>query len=397
MATNLVITDNDNNNLIEIPVTDISTRNLMPEFNRIIIIKTDGTQIKLEFINESEYKNAVLELDWLFVDVDNRNLPDANAILPPTATFAINNNIVTNATVNSIFNMDIKNSLNDIVGTINNQIVDINDSQLNLTNGQLILPAETTQNLIVQDQTGNLLNTTFINNNTIKVTIPNTVIGYVRPMNFQKISYTLYDEAWHYINGTDTYNPTGNIKYAVLNPLDFNKLLTTNIWGNNYRFTGNAGEYYDDVAGTWKLLNGTPISRDTALSLFDSVYGMTRQYIVDHYTGLGWDTKRYGQSDFNTYSINAINSTLFGFNDWKIPTYGEAMSIMNREYNIPLYYHNAGETQEFFDIQLGLGTCTVIPNGLGNVVYRFNNVGVTASIAFSQVGFVGTYCRYHFT
>jgi len=131
-------------------------------------------------------------------------------------------------------------------------------------------------------------------------------IAYQRPqLTGQTTSYRTGDDGWHYANGTYDYTPPLNPTY-IAELSDFITLVNNNVFGNTNRFTDeNGGQTY---------LN---------------------EYVIDHYTGLGY--KRVPNSIFVNWnnSIDAANSaTDFGFNDWRVPNRNEMYAIAKND-NLP--------------------------------------------------------------
>lgn len=137
-------------------------------------------------------------------------------------------------------------------------------------------------------------------------------IAYQRPqLTGQTTSYRTGDDGWHLANGTYDYTPPTNPVYmAELS--DFTTLKNNNVFGNTNRFT-------DELGG--------------------QTY--TNDYVIDHYTGLGWSRIERGASqDWNTNIDEAYNLTANTFTDWRMPNLDEVNIIINKDTSLsaPLDY-----------------------------------------------------------
>ena len=139
-------------------------------------------------------------------------------------------------------------------------------------------------------------------------------IAYDRPvLTGQTTSYRTGDDAWSLANGVYDYTPpVYPVSYAAL---DFNAvspfttLISNNAFGNKSRFT-------DDL--------GTQI--------------YANNYIIDHYTGLGYaDTLRGGSQSWDTNIDEAVALTFNSFSDWRVANFYEIYSIVDTS-DKPLNY-----------------------------------------------------------
>jgi hypothetical protein len=129
---------------------------------------------------------------------------------------------------------------------------------------------------------------------------PQNGLIYQRPFwGGQTIQYSLYDAGYHYQNGTYDYAPAGNLLQQLDLSSGFTILKHENIFNNFNRFTDETG-----------------------------AQDYTNELVIDHLTGLMWKRTR----SLTTYSFSQSlddvhNSTFGGFNDWRIPTNNEYLSI----------------------------------------------------------------------
>lgn len=173
-------------------------------------------------------------------------------------------------------------------------------------------------------------------------------VHYVRPpLLDMPSSGQLYDEKWHFDNGTFDYAiPSGTIPQE-LDPTNPDMLRFNNVWGHKFRFVGINGGYYNPSDGNYYDKDGVLSDRDTVFKLSG------RYYIIDEYTGLGWDGQRGGQIDW-AGAVNTGAVTIGGFNDFYLPTRDQFWSILRHDVLRPLYLTDRPP----FDIQLTQWTCT---------------------------------------
>jgi hypothetical protein len=125
MSEFLNILDNNNNIKHTIKLEDIIDRVNISSTLRIVIVLADNKTVILEFNNSTEFDNAVLSLNWLMSDYQNRSLPDPAAltVISGPAQVHVNNTYLATLNVGDLFNFNIINNNNDTVGSI-----DINDN-----------------------------------------------------------------------------------------------------------------------------------------------------------------------------------------------------------------------------------------------------------------------------
>jgi len=131
-------------------------------------------------------------------------------------------------------------------------------------------------------------------------------------------SFFTYDAAYNKANGVYDFSgdPTGT-PYLLA---DFWNLTTDNPFGNSKRFTSDAGGYWDELANTYHLADGTA-------SNYATVFG-TNAYFIDHYTGYGWGTAPYvGTHTFATALTNVNGLTHNGFSDYRMPCFREWITL----------------------------------------------------------------------
>lgn len=132
-------------------------------------------------------------------------------------------------------------------------------------------------------------------------------------------SYFTYDAAWNSANGVYNYGNTSGTQYTLSDIWNLNQ---SNAFGNNKRFTSDAGGYWDESANTYHLFDGT-------LSNYATVFGTTN-YMIDHFTGLGWCLTvgaGFGISIFSTGLSNINGLTFNGFSDWRACSLAEILTI----------------------------------------------------------------------
>lgn len=137
-------------------------------------------------------------------------------------------------------------------------------------------------------------------------------IAYQRPqLTGQTTSYRTGDDAWSLANGIYDYTPPiYPISFAQLDTTSGSPFLTlkeNNAFGNKNRFT--------DINGL-------------------QVYG--DNYAIDHLTGLGWYLIESSDT-WNNAIDNSQSSTQNSFNDWRLPSRIELISVLNMDI-IPLNY-----------------------------------------------------------
>lgn len=280
-------------------------------------------------------------------------------------TLALSGNIYHPFSASSL-NVKVYNSDADVLlntGITSNLEFTVDDCTINLvSNGgsplvsTISVPAGTTDAIVIPDFT-------IINSNgqsassvsysaTVHVdfTFSGGNISYQKPWNNQYNSYDevgtldnsrpLYDEGWHMRNGSYTFEVTGDTMATLdtTDPVPYTAITANNIFGNKYRFTNSAG-----------------------------TQDMSSSYIIDHLTGLGWRTdSQYNSSqgaDWEAQLSGATDSTLNGFDDWRVATCNEMMTI------IPLM--NSGLDPYFTSASNWAYTSTTDPSDLDNAISSF--------------------------
>lgn len=229
-----------------------------------------------------------------------------------------------------------------------------------------------------------------IDDNTWGVGATSGPIGYVRPSVSYTISYDLYDEGWQFINNSDTYivPPTAILaKLEKGNPL---KLVEDNAFGNKFRYTGYLGGYVDPS-------DGFTYDKDGVLSDFTTEFQkgavVQDEYIIDHFTGLGWRARRGGQVNYSTALANAQALTSAGFTDWFIPTKQQMQSLFHED-NVTFPTH-------VLPFQLFLTPWTCTPYHSAPTTGVFYPSGTSGGPGWSNRSkgnlLIQWYVRYHYT
>lgn len=181
---------------------------------------------------------------------------------------------------------------------------------------------------------------------------PGGPIGYNRPPITQQVSYVLYDEGWHYINGTDIYVVPPNAVMAKIDPDDPYKLVENNKWGRKFRFTNEQGDYYNSDDGNYYLENGT---LDTT-AIFNSPH-----YPTDHYTGLGLWRVRTGSMAYVTLLAFVAAASVGGESDWWLGFRKQIQSVFDLSLIRPLYGSLITDSP-VFDIEMTQTSATAYAN-----------------------------------
>jgi hypothetical protein len=123
-------------------------------------------------------------------------------------------------------------------------------------------------------------------------------ISYVRDNGrYQITEFLTYDIKW-YKDNTNVFDYTVEGIKPILDSSDETKLINNNAFGNLDRAT-------NDLGGT----------------VFDGSDGSTIDYLVDHYTGLGWylNDIYIGSNDWIGNNLMMQTFTYGGFSDWRFP------------------------------------------------------------------------------
>lgn len=172
------------------------------------------------------------------------------------------------------------------------------------SNGSLILPdidlLVQTEDLVslasetipsVKDKTFTILNSTLYN------ALP---IAYNWPQpTGQTTSYRTGDDAWYW---TNVWQPLFASAIVGKRPqlANFTTLISNNSFGNKNRFTDSVGgQTYSD------------------------------NYVIDHYTGLGWYRVLIAAATWNNAIDGSLSSTQNGFSDWFIANINQIMTLQN--------------------------------------------------------------------
>lgn len=154
---------------------------------------------------------------------------------------------------------------------------------------------------------------------------PEPSIIFDRPTNVwtgNTTSYALYDEGWHFANGTYDYGEAiGKMQRIDLSQgaASLYTLVYPNTFGNYDRFT-------DDLGTQVYAANLT----------------------IDHLTGLMWRRTSPGSANHSSACATANASTFGGFNDWRVASHAELNSILSvvvtRIWQNSPYFTGSGNT-----------------------------------------------------
>jgi hypothetical protein len=148
---------------------------------------------------------------------------------------------------------------------------------------------------------------------------PKSGIQYYRPMTTgQTVSYRVGDDYWRELN---IPYPAPPANPEIIQELtDFYTLKYDNAFGNKLRFT--------DINGNQTLVGDPLVVPDWT----------TDRYIIDNYTGLGWNytlaTSTSSKTNWNDAIDNCLALSAHGFNDWYLPNFNELMSVVNSQGNL---------------------------------------------------------------
>lgn len=198
---------------------------------------------------------------------------------------------------------------------------------------------------------------------------PKAGIQYQRPQPKNIIlSQQLYDEAWHYANGSYNYtNPSNPISCAALDwssSVPFLNLINDNAFGNKERFT--------DELGTQVYANN---------------------YVVDNLTGLGWMTDLIATNTWVNHlnNSNTFELTSLGYSDFRVPNYNEwnSISFISTD-KIVLRYQPFGITSNSI---VALSTNSMDAT---RFYIAYNYYGQILRTGFSTTNYNTMYLRTHF-
>ncbi len=155
-----------------------------------------------------------------------------------------------------------------------------------------------TENIVVKDEDGNIVGSLIGGEWIVPSSGGSYPISYVRDNGrYQLSSFLTYDLKW-YIDNTTVFDYTIEGLRPILDINDETKLITINAFGNLERAT-------NDLGGT----------------VFDGSDGSTVDYLIDHYTGLGWylNDIYLGSSDWIDNNLNIQTFTTGGYTDFRFP------------------------------------------------------------------------------
>lgn len=220
-----------------------------------------------------------------------------------------------------------------------------------------------------------------------------SVIAYNVPFIAPYATITPGDVGWLHANRSTkiSYTYPTNGVLAVQDPLNWHLLLTTNFFGNKYRFTSANGGYYEPSTDTYHLVDGTLSDYDTVFK-YDALGGTpTTHYIVDNLTGVGYKGTRTSQkSDWQTCVLDASNASWCNLDNWFCAPSTFIDPICNRA-------DLATESlfmRKPFQIELEQASSTPLLS-LTDQFIRYSQSGGISSTFFT-VPSISMDCRFHF-
>jgi len=244
----------------------------------------------------------------------NITAPDATAVLKNSANTTLSTtSIVSN--ISTIINVSdgSYNILNSSGATVQSgSVVSAASNNITIPNTPVILlnsSGTTVGNGNVASITGGSIT---IDNATFYSALP---IEYQYPrVTGQTTSYRTGDDANQFSTFWSGY--FSSLKVGRRPQLsNFTTLISNNVFGNTNRFT-------DSVGG----------------STYGAGNGSITDYVIDHFTGLGWYRNIFSTAVWNTAIDGAIASTQGGFTDWRIPNKTQLMSLLDYSNARPLNY-----------------------------------------------------------
>jgi len=147
-----------------------------------------------------------------------------------------------------------------------------------------------------------------------------------------------------------------------------NSLATFSTLNNNNTF-GNTNRFTDSVGG-----------QD-----YDGTNSSLVDYLIDHYTGIGWFTSNIGNLAWNAAIDNALAATNLSFTDWVLPNVSQLKSVVNMEDGIVSQ----------FDSGSNLATSTTYASPTTSAIHVNGTTGMVSGYgkAFARVVFI---CRKHY-
>jgi len=179
------------------------------------------------------------------------------------------------------------------IGTCDPAIININS----VLYGNV--PSGGTENVVVKDEDGNIVGSLIGGEWIVPSSGGSYPISYVRDNGrYQITEFLTYDIKW-YKDNTTVFDYTVEGIKPILDSFDETKLINNNAFGNLERVT-------NDLGGT--VFNGSD--------------GSTIDYLVDHYTGLGWylNDIYIGSNNWIGNNLMMQTFTYGGFSDWRLPT-----------------------------------------------------------------------------
>ena len=254
----------------------------------------------------------------------------------------VNNVQITGARAETTKSISIVDTVNlDPIGTILQDTptlltIGIKNTYVSNSNGtytQSILP-ETTSSIhntyVNIYASGNLL----IQSSSIPSGVTNSInvplkVYPNRPVYGNLPIYYEGDEGWCYANNIDAaYYPIDGVFQQLDHTYGRDRLKYKNAFGNNYRFTGINGGYYNN--DTFEYATSGGLSSSFAIEFTISGSGSaTDGYIIDHLMGMGWRSIRGGTATWTASLDSITGSNHFGFSGWRIPTISQLAELIN--------------------------------------------------------------------
>jgi len=225
------------------------------------------------------------------------------------------------------------------------------------------------------------------------VVLPSNLI-YIRPEPTGEVyvagtaTYPNGCDSWRVFTGTDiSTQPTMGIP-MLINKSKRYKIIPDNTFNHKWRYTGKTGGYWDVETSQYKNASGGVVDYATAFP---------DNYLIDHSTGLGWQTVANNTNVTWAVALTEIDALTFAsFNDWFLPNLNEMTSVADYGYLATL--GSTGDVNPIWNAAITNGTKWTATTRKG-----FNErawvVGTDAGV---YTGFVKINamrymaCRYHF-
>lgn len=222
-----------------------------------------------------------------------------------------------------------------------------------------------------------------VNNHYIKA----APIIYIRPSTDGWFTSALSgDSAWNIINNPDPYIVPEYGTPALLTLDNAFKLVSPNVFGHTWRWTGINGGYYDVDTAEYKTSAGTVSNIDV---VFGTSSGSTA-YLIDHHTGMGWKWVAQSNALWGAHTTTIANLTWNGYTDWFMPSRIQMESIVNINYSGASY---TATTIPFQAVTIKTATPTV---GAATTAHQLYTTFATSSDADNTND--GCFAaRWHFT